>query len=80
MFRSVSYRHVPNQLRRKLDDKGDQSILVGYHSTCGYKLYDIVNKKTVIIRDVIFDGMKDWQHMVVKYKPDGVEYLKYGII
>lgn len=43
VFSSVAYRHVPDQLRKKLDYKGDKIILVGYHSTSGYKLYDVVN-------------------------------------
>lgn len=45
VFGLVAYRHVPGQLRKKLYDKGEKMILVGYHSTDGYKLYDAVNKK-----------------------------------
>lgn len=59
VFGSITYIHVPDQLRKKIDDKGEQMILVGYHSTGGYKLYDTVNKRIVIIRDVIFDELKD---------------------
>ena len=33
VFGSIAHRHVPDQLRRKLDDKSSQMILVGYHST-----------------------------------------------
>lgn len=51
---SVAYRHVPDHLRRKLDDKRDQMICVGYHSTSGYKPYDDVNKRPVISMDLIF--------------------------
>jgi hypothetical protein len=40
VFGSLAFRHVPDQLRRKLDDKSNQMILVGYHSTGGYKLFD----------------------------------------
>jgi hypothetical protein len=51
---------VPDQLRKKLDDKSTVMILVGYHSTGGYKLYDPVNKCIVISRDVVVDELKEW--------------------
>ncbi|MCI48054.1 hypothetical protein A2U01_0069297, partial [Trifolium medium] len=35
-------------------------VLVGYHSTGGYRLYDPINKTIVIRRDVIVDEMKEW--------------------
>lgn len=38
VFCSIAYQHVPGQLRKKFDDKGEVMILVGYHSTGGYKL------------------------------------------
>lgn len=40
VFDSIAYRHVPGQLRKKLDDKGEMMIFVGYHSTGGYQLFD----------------------------------------
>ncbi|GAU43423.1 hypothetical protein TSUD_334860 [Trifolium subterraneum] len=60
VFGSIAYKHVPDQLRRKLDVKATTMILVGYHSTGGYKLYDPVNKNVVVSRDVVFDEMKEW--------------------
>ncbi|PNX94022.1 equilibrative nucleoside transporter 3-like protein [Trifolium pratense] len=57
---SVAYKHTPDQLRKKLDDKSTMMILVGYHSTGGYKLYDPVNKNVVISRDVVIDELKEW--------------------
>ncbi|GAU40628.1 hypothetical protein TSUD_190050 [Trifolium subterraneum] len=60
VFGSIAYKHVPYQLRRKLDDKATTMILVGYHSTGGHKLYDPVNKNVVVSRDVVFDEMKEW--------------------
>ncbi|GAU51495.1 hypothetical protein TSUD_413780, partial [Trifolium subterraneum] len=47
VFGSIAYKHVLDQLRRKLDDKATTMILVGYHSTGGYRLYDPVNKNVV---------------------------------
>lgn len=58
VFGSIAYRHAPGQLRKKLDDKGEVMILVGYHSIDGYKLFDIVNRRTVTSQDVIIDEMK----------------------
>ena len=57
-FGFVSYRHVPGQLRKKLDDKGEMLILVGYHSTGGYKLFDVENRRIVIIRDIVINEFK----------------------
>lgn len=49
------------QLRNKLDDKGKLMILVGYHSTGGYKLFDATNIRIMMSRDVVFDKIKDVQ-------------------
>ena len=38
MFRSIAHRHVSDQLRRKLDDKSSQMIMMGYHWTEGYNV------------------------------------------
>ena len=69
VFGSISHRHMPDHLRRKLYDKLSQMILVGYHSTGGYKLFDPVNKHIIISRDVIIDELKewDWTENVKKY-------------
>lgn len=48
IFGFVAYRHVLGQLRKKLDDKVEMMILVGYHSTDGYKLYDAKNRRVMI--------------------------------
>lgn len=57
-FGSIAYRPVPGQLRKKLDDRGKVMILVGYHSTGGYKLLDDVNMRIMISWDVVTDEMK----------------------
>lgn len=44
VFGSITHRHVSDQLRRKLDDKLSQVILIGYHSTARHKLFDPLNK------------------------------------
>jgi hypothetical protein len=60
VFGSVAYRHVSDQLRRKLDDKSDMMILVGYHNTDGYKLFDPININIVISRDVLIDEVEEY--------------------
>ena len=60
IFGSICYKHVPDQLRRKLDDKDMPHILIGYHSTKGYKLYDPRSRQVSISRDVIYDENGSW--------------------
>lgn len=60
VFGSITRRHVPDQMRRKLDDKSSQMILVGYHSTGEYKIFNPLNKQVVINMDVIVDELKEY--------------------
>ena len=69
VFGLVAYRHVLDHLIKKLDNNREQMILVGYHSMGGYKSYEIVNKRLVIIRDVIFDKLRGSQHIIIDYQP-----------
>lgn len=39
---------MPGQLRRKLGDKGEQMVLVGYCSTGGYRFANPRNEPVVI--------------------------------
>ncbi|XP_073224742.1 uncharacterized protein [Cicer arietinum] len=41
VFGSVAFQHIPGQLQKKLDDKSEMMLLVGYHPTGGYKLFDV---------------------------------------
>lgn len=41
VFGSFVYSHVVAQKRCKLDDKGEPMVLMGYHNTGTYKLYDL---------------------------------------
>ncbi|GAU51256.1 hypothetical protein TSUD_412480, partial [Trifolium subterraneum] len=74
VFGSIAYRHVPDQLRSKLDEKSEVMVLVGYHLTGGYKLYDPISKSIVISRDVIVDEMKEWDWCSNK-KKDSVSIM-----
>lgn len=45
IFGSLCYRHIPDEKRKKLDDKSEAFMLVGYHPTGAYKLYNPSQKK-----------------------------------
>ncbi|WVZ24094.1 hypothetical protein V8G54_002638 [Vigna mungo] len=53
IFGSLAFVHVADQKRTKLEDKGEPMVLVGYHPTGAYKLYDPVKQKMIISRDVV---------------------------
>jgi hypothetical protein len=59
-FGCVSYAHVPDDLRKKLDNKGQKIIFVGYsRDTKGYKLYDPIARKFIITAMFSSWRMKD---------------------
>jgi hypothetical protein len=45
-----------------LGDIRELGILIGYHSTGGYKIFDTTNRRIMISRDVIFDEIKELQY------------------
>lgn len=49
----MCFKHVPDATRRKLDDKSKVVLLVGYHSTCAYKIYFHITNKIEISKDVL---------------------------
>ena len=59
VFGCVSYVHIPDDQRTKLEMKSRKSIFVGYpEGTKGYKLYDPSSRKFIRSRDVIFQERK----------------------
>lgn len=70
VFGFVAYQYVLGKLRKKLGDKVELMIVVGYHSTSGYKLYDTTNRRILINRDVIVDEIKELQQLVTSYVKD----------
>lgn len=60
VFGSLCFKHVPEQMRRKLDDRSEKMIFLGYHLTGAYKLYDPRNKKVMVSRGVIIDEVRGW--------------------
>ena len=49
---------MTEQIRKKLDDKAEPMILIGYHLIGAYKLYDPRRKKVVISIYVLIDETK----------------------
>ena len=60
IFGSLCYKHVLDQRRKKLDDKSEPMIFVGYNSTSSYKLYNPKNQQVLFSRDVYFDELSSW--------------------
>lgn len=60
VFGSMCFKHVPEQLRRKLDDRSQFMVLIGYHLTGAYMLYSPNEDKILISRDVQVDESKRW--------------------
>jgi hypothetical protein len=66
-FGCVAYAHVPDEMRRKMDNKGQKCIFVGYsEETKGYKLYDPVARKVIISHDVQFVENEAWDGTIKK--------------
>ena len=65
VFGCVAYAHIPDELRRKLDKKGQKCIFVSYSEfTKAYKIYDPIPRKAIISRDVQFVENESWDGTV----------------
>lgn len=72
IFGCIAYARVPEQRRRKLDDKGEKCIFLGIsNESKAYRLYNPITKKIVISGDVIFneDCFWPWNSNVVQQVP-----------
>jgi len=69
VFGSVAYAHVPAQQRTKLEDKSKKLVFIGYdEKTKGYKLFNPVTNKVLMIRDVVIDEENKWNNSTVTVK------------
>ena len=60
IFKRITYAHVRDQKRKKLDDKGEKHVFLGVREICdGYKLYNPLIGKILTSRDV-FDEESVW--------------------
>lgn len=53
VFGSLAYAHVMEQKRTKLEYRGETMVLMGYHDTWAYKLYDPRRQRMVLRIDVV---------------------------
>lgn len=61
VFGCIGYVHVPDSQRKKLDPKGIKCVLLGVsEESKAYKLYDPIQKKILISRDVVFAEDQSW--------------------
>jgi hypothetical protein len=61
IFGCVAYAQVPKAKRRKLDDRGEKCIFVGYsEESKAYKLYNPLTNKVMVSRDVVFSEEESW--------------------
>ncbi|GJY68640.1 retrovirus-related pol polyprotein from transposon TNT 1-94, partial [Tanacetum coccineum] len=61
VFGSVAYAHIPDQTRKKLDDKSKMYVFIGYDErTKAFRLYDPLEKKVTISRDVYVNEESTW--------------------
>jgi hypothetical protein len=57
----LTYAHVPNNHRKTLDNKSIKCVHLGLSEEFkAYKLYDPIEKKIIISRDVVFDESNGW--------------------
>eukprot|EP00253_Pinus_taeda_P030808 PITA_30808 len=67
VFGRVAYAHIPDQLRRKLDSKGEKCIFIRYsEESKAYRLYIPSTKKFFISRDVQFIEEEAWDGSIEK--------------
>ena len=56
IFGCIAYIHIPKDERRKLDSKASKCVFLGYsNESKAYRLFDMVKKKIIVSRDVIFN-------------------------
>jgi hypothetical protein len=61
VFGCIAHVHVPDVKRKKLDDKSIKCVLLGLsEESKAYKLYNPIDRKIIVSRDVIFEESKGW--------------------
>ncbi|GJV88201.1 retrovirus-related pol polyprotein from transposon TNT 1-94 [Tanacetum coccineum] len=61
VFGCIGYVYVPDVKRTKLDDKSVKCVMIGYSSESkAFKMFDPVENKAHVSRDVIFEEEKKW--------------------
>jgi hypothetical protein len=61
MFGCITYVHVPNDEKSKLDPKAEKCIFIGYFlDQKGYRCFNPSTQKLQVNKDVVFDEMVSW--------------------
>ena len=61
IFGCIAYAHIPNEKRKKLDDKSEKCIFLGVSETSkAFKLFNPLTNQIVTSRDVVFDEENIW--------------------
>jgi len=61
VFGCLSYTHVPDNKRTKLDNKSVKCVLLGIsEESKAYRLYDPLSQKVIVSRDVVFNEEESW--------------------
>ncbi|CAJ2647424.1 unnamed protein product [Trifolium pratense] len=61
IFGCIAYVHIPDNLRKKLDDKSIICVHLGIsEESKAYKLFDPLKKRILVSKDVRFDEKKQW--------------------
>ena len=59
VFGCIAYAHVQDELKKKLNNKAEKCIFVGYsQETKGYKLHNPTTQMVIINRDVTFEDTR----------------------
>ncbi|GMJ04996.1 hypothetical protein HRI_004168800 [Hibiscus trionum] len=73
IFGCIAYAHIPEQIRKKLDDRGEKCIFIGYDERSkAYRLYNPLTKELIISRDVEFDEAEYWIWSSEEKKDEGL--------
>ena len=68
IFGSLCYVHIPSNLRHKLEENSHKCIFVGYGtSEKGYRLFDPISRKIILLRDATFDESASWNWNCTTY-------------
>ena len=77
VFGCVAHVHIPDKLRKKLDNKSMKCVLLGISAESkAYRLYDPINKKILINRDIVCaeNDKWNWKTKTDEAEPVMLEY------
>lgn len=78
VFGCIGHVHIPDAMRTKLEDKSCKCIFLGISDESkGYRMYDPLEGKIVISRDVVFEESEHW-NWDEKYQIDVATDLDQG--